>query len=173
MATTNILAPVDKQVKGLKKIEALVDSGAFDHVAPEGYITNYELKAGKSKGATYTVGSGHEIVNVGEQTTKVRAEEGDAWKVTWQITSVNRAILSVPRLTEEGCDVRFWKHKKGGKIMRPTGEVMKFRSKHGVYVLDLWVMDNPHGNSPPKKIQQGPPNARAAKSAAGFQRQGT
>ncbi len=67
MPTSLAIAPVNKYAKqGLKKVEAVVDSCAFDHVIPESCISNYTIKQGKSIGAMYTVGSGHEISHNGE-----------------------------------------------------------------------------------------------------------
>ena len=101
------VAPMAKETwKGLKKIEALVDSGSFDHVLPAGFVTNYPVRPSKAQGTKYTVGSGHEIENQGEQPTMVISEEGHQRRMVWQIIDVNRPILSVSRLTEEGDEVK-------------------------------------------------------------------
>ena len=160
-----------KEWDGLQKIEALVDSGAFDHVIGKSCVANYPIRPGKAKGSKYTVGSGHEIENQGEQPMIMKSQEGVKRRFVWQVTDVNRPILSVSRLTEDGDDVRFWKNRKGGRIIcGQTGQEMRFRSKHGVYVLDLWVMNNPDGNAPPG-IKQGVLK-RGPSKAEGFTRQG-
>ena len=87
-------------------------------MAPEDCIPNYPIRQG-SAGAVYTVGSGHEIQNKGEQPTIVQSMEGLIQQLVWQITAASRPILSVSRLTEDGCDVTFLKNKKGGNITFP------------------------------------------------------
>ena len=121
-----------------------------------------------------TVGNGHEILNEGERPARIVSREAAQRRIVWQITDVNRPILSGSRLTEDGDDVRFWKKKKGGTITCvKTGKKITFRSKNGVYVLDLWVMDNPAGNSPPPAIRKGEvAKSKAGENKPGFQRQG-
>ena len=49
---------------------------------------------------------------------------------------------------------------------------MSFKGKHGVYVLKLWVLDNPAGNAPHSPIKQGALKEKGRSKAAGFPRPG-
>ena len=123
-----------------KLIQAIVDSGAADHVMPDRLLPDHAVVEGEAKrqGVAYTTADGSKIPNLGEKKVAYKTFEGHSACSMFQIADVRRAFLSVPRLTASGHDVKF--QDKGGVISHPERqEVIHFKRQGGLYILDMWV----------------------------------
>ena len=134
------LFAVKKMFENHVKVKILVDSGAFESVAPPGLFegVRVEASAASKAGHCYTVADGGEIPCLGEQKIPVTTWEGHRCGLTFQVADVTKALLSVPQLTRTGHEVVF--HKTGGIIRHKTsGQEIRFKAEGGVYVLEVWV----------------------------------
>ena len=99
-----------------------------------------ETKVGEAsrREVQYEVANGECIDNLGEKQFNCVGEEGYERGMTAQVCDVNKALLSVRRLTQAGNRVVF--DADGGYIEHiETGEKMRMREQGGMYVLKLWV----------------------------------
>ncbi len=133
---------------GWSKLEFTVDSGATETVMGLAQLAKIRVRRSRtSHGALYEVANGGIIENEGERcfTGVSYRDERDAVGVsrvvTAQVTSVNKALLSVARLEAAGYEVKFGG--KGGSWIRDakTGEKMMLEKRRGSYILTLWVKD--------------------------------
>ena len=159
------MAPIGGQLNqndwgNYKFKEILIDSGAAEHVSAPGEFPDHIMMESKGSrmGLNYIAANGKPIPNLGEQKIQVTTGEGHLCGLKFQSADVNRPIMSVPRLTENGHNCVF--NKDGGTITYlKTGQKTHFYRKGGVYVLGVWVV--------PAK----PEKSAAAVAAAGFHRQ--
>ena len=129
-----------KQSEEWEELEMAVDSGASETVLPEEDLPSIELKEGeaKRKGVQYEVADGTLIPNLGEKSFVAVSEEGSLRKMRVQVCDVNKALLSVRRVTQAGNRVVF--EQDGGWIEdKRTGQRMWMKEKDGQYLLKLWV----------------------------------
>ena len=86
----------------------------------------------------YEVADGTLLPNLGEKRIEVIAEGGVRRKMVAQVCGVNKALLSVRRVTAAGNTVVF--RKDHGYIEEDkTGEKIWMKEKDGMYVVTLWV----------------------------------
>ena len=120
-----------------KGVRIIVDSGACDHVAPKNLIKGAKITKGKAFGENYVGADGGTFPNLGEQRLCLSiASAGTAAgsvACTFQLADISKPVLSVSKLTENGCDVRFTK--KGGIITTASGMRAPFQKRGGVYIL--------------------------------------
>ena len=102
-----------------------------DHAVVEGEATR--------QGVACTTADGGEIPNLGEKKVAYKTFEGHSACSMFQIADVRRALLSVPRLTASGHDVKF--QDEGCVISHPERkEAIHFKRQGGLYILDMWVV---------------------------------
>ena len=126
--------------KEYQKIQAIVDSGAAAHVMPAGLLPDHTAVEGEAKrqGVSYTTADGGEIPNLGEKAVAYKTFEGHSVRSVFQVADVRRPLLSVPRLTASGHDVKF--HDQGGVITHPDRKgAIGFKRRGGLFILDMWV----------------------------------
>ena len=117
-----------------------VDSGASESVLPEEELPSVRLTEGeaKRKGVKYEVADGTLIPNLGEKSFVAVSEEGSLRKMRVQVCDVNKALLSVRRVTQAGNRVIF--DVDGGWIEdTSTGQKKWMREKNGKHILKWWV----------------------------------
>ena len=137
-----------------EEIEMAVDSGASETVAPEDCLSSLALQEGeaKRKGVQYEVADGILIPNLGEKAFVAVGEEGSLRRMKVQVCDVNKALLSVRRVTQAGNRVVF--EENSGYIEDvQTGEKMWLKEKDGMYILKLWVRKD--GKAPSGFTRQG------------------
>jgi len=137
---------LEKGPAGWQRIEAMVDSGAVDSVAPAGLIGSYPLLEGSAAraGVRYLAADGGTLPNLGEQRVHVRTKEGHECGLTFQVADVQKPLIAVAQLTRAGNEVTMGD--AGGKVThRRTGRTIEFHKRNGVYMLDLWVKPGPEG----------------------------
>ena len=131
-----------------EEVEMAVDSGATETVVGESMLPGVETKPGDAsrRGVQYEVANGERIDNLGEKRFTCVGEEGYECNMKAQVCDVNKALLSVRRLTQAGNKVVF--DPKGGYIENmETGERMNMQEKGGMYVLKLWVQRSFQGQA--------------------------
>ena len=131
---------VKKTSKGEMTLEATMDSGASQSVAPPEAAPGFEVKEseGSRRGQRYVAASGDRIPNIGEQVIKFKTAEGKLSKIKWQNAPVTKPLLSVSHICDSGHEVKFTK--LGGVITNmKSGRTTAFRRKNNVYVLDMVI----------------------------------
>ena len=129
-----------QEENGWIKVEAAVDSGAADCVAPPELAGDYPIteSEGQKSGLSYVAATGERLANEGQKTIAVRTEGGMDTAMTFQMAAVNRPLCSVSRICERGNRVIFGE--KGGMIKNlRTGREIHFKRKNNVYTLEFWV----------------------------------
>ena len=125
---------------GWEEVELAVDSGASETVIGEHMVQSAELRDGiaSKRGVEYEVANGVRIPNLGEKRFVGTTDEGISRSLTAQVCSVNKALLSVSRLIQNGNRVVF--DSEGSYVEdKGTGEVMGLQEKHGMFMLRLWT----------------------------------
>ena len=121
-------------------LEMAVDSGAGETVVGEEMIGAVKAVPGEAqkKGVRYEVADGTLLENLGEKRFEVICEGGLKKRMVAQVCGVNKALLSVRRVTAAGNTVVF---KKGfGWIQEDaTGEKIWMEEKEGMYIVKWWV----------------------------------
>jgi hypothetical protein len=133
---------------GFTKVSATVDSGAAECVCGVNHFQSVNMVTGEDRahaGVEYVCADGGRIPNLGEKHVKGLTTDGLKLNVNFQVTPVDRPLISVGRLIKSGHKVEF--SPSGGTITHgKSGAVTPFRSENGVYVLDLWVPSLPGGS---------------------------
>ena len=120
-----------------KGVRIIVGSGACDHVAPKSLIKGAKSTKGKAYDENYVGADRGMFPNLGEQRLRLnisgKSTTAKSVAATFQLADIAKPVLSVSRLTENGCDVKFTS--KGGMSPTSSGMKMPFHRTGGVYVL--------------------------------------
>ena len=135
-------AKLKKRLQSMVKIKKgfTIDSGAADHVMPMGWLTWLVVvaSAGSRRGLHYVAASGTRIPNLGQQAVRFLTESGTWTTWTFQVAAINKPLVSVSKLVDDGWKVvfdeeaSFIKHKK-------TGRTIDIKRERGVFVVDVFV----------------------------------
>ena len=124
-------------------IEAAVDAGAVNSVAPASTGKHVPLveSEGSRRGQVYRSASGSCLPNKGQKSLAVVTNEGDEFRMTYQIADVTKPLMSVGAVTDAGDGTNYVVfHRDGGWISRPSsGTRTHFDRKDGVYMLQTWL----------------------------------
>ena len=133
-----LVAPVSSDTGG-RVIEAVVDSGAEDSVAPPGLFSEPVVPSPMSRaGRSYRAANGSAIPNLGQTVAHFRDPDGRLCGIPFQIAQVERPLIGVSRLTAAGCQVTF--QGDVGEILHvASGRRLPLTRRNGVYVLELRV----------------------------------
>ena len=137
------------QGRRLKCIEAVVDSGAEETVAPRGWFPSKPRTSAMSRaGACYRTASGAPVPNLGEQDVQFLTNEGYSAEIPFQLADIERPLIAVSALAKAGNTVELTED--GGTIThRATGKVTGIQRRGGTYVLRMWVpVDDVQGPFP-------------------------
>ena len=121
-----------KAASRCKGVKIIVDSGACDHVMPKDMVKNAPVKEGESFGVNYVGADGGTFPNLGEQKLCLTVNNTRV-ATTSQLADIKKPVLSVSKLTQNGCDVKF--NRGGGTIATASGARLAFKRYGGVYVL--------------------------------------
>lgn len=135
---------VDEEPKW-QKIEAVMDSGAADSVAPASLAPWVPVaeSPGSRRGQHYLSASGDRLPNQGQKKLQVLTEDGTPTTTTYQIADVTRPLCAVSRMCDQDNVVVFTK--EGGFVQSPTGQRTNFRRERNVYLLDTWIQEPMRG----------------------------
>ena len=127
-----------------ESIDMAVDSGAIETVLGENDVASVEVKEGLAykRGVKYEVANGTVIPNLGEKKFQGVTEEGVANSLTAQVCDVNKALLSVRKMTKAGNKVVF---DDGASYIenKASGQKIWMREENGMYILKVWVKRAP------------------------------
>ena len=132
---------------GWSEVVFTVDSGASETVMGMDSLESVPAVRGvaQQNGVKYECANGAIIENIGEKRfigTWFAGEQdgrGISRPMAAQVTSVNKALLSVTRLEEGGYEVHFGGSRNSYIRDRATGDTMWMEKQGSVYVLRLWV----------------------------------
>ena len=117
-----------------------VDSGASETVVSEDMIVTADIQEGQAsrRGVEYEVANGVRIPNLGEKKFIGVTNEGVKRKLVAQVCDVNKALLSVSRVTNSGSKVVF--DSSGSYIEdKNTGEKIHLEERNGMFMIRLWT----------------------------------
>jgi len=122
-----------------KILEAVLDSGAEESVAPFGFFEAPVVPSAMSRvGGKYRAANGTRIKNFGQQKVGFSSAEGHKCEMPFQVAEVERPLVSVAHLTSAGNQVIFEEH--GGSIVNnKTGKSIQFVRRGGVYIMTMNV----------------------------------
>ena len=131
-------AKLEKMVKGRKGLT--VDSGAADHVMPIDWLTWIVVTAsmGSIRGLHYVSASGNRLPNRGEQTVRFLTKDGTRASLLFQVAGINKPLVSVSRLIDEGWKVFF--DIEGSYLLHKASKrkIMMDRTR-GVFTVEAYV----------------------------------
>ena len=97
---------------------------------------------GARPGVKYEVADGSQIEHLGEKTFTAFTDTGSGHYMTAQVTEVNKALLSVSKLTGKGCRVVF---DEGNSYIenKASGKKIPLAIENGVYMMEMLVVPFP------------------------------
>ena len=132
-----------------EKLTLTVDSGASDTVVPPTVCRGAQLLTnGEKFGIEYEIADGSSIENLGERHCLMKTTEADSstnMEMRFQVVDVNKALLSVHRICQQGRKVLFAEDKIGGEggsailIGGDPNNRIPLRHSGGTYELDVWL----------------------------------
>ena len=123
-----------------EKLEAVVDSGAAESVAPSSMAPWVPVRPseGSTRGQCYMSASGAKLPNQGEKKFSMMTPEGNWAEATFQVADVTRPLCSVTKICDKGNRVVF--EGNGGYIENlETGVCTTFGRQNNVYVMEMWA----------------------------------
>ena len=130
------------------QIEVTVDSGACVTVMPVGICMGISILQNAQTRAEveYEVANGQTIPNLGERKCEVMTAGSSIPKrITFQVADVHKPLLSITGCADMGYDC--YLGKEGGSLRdRTTGEIIPLERKDSLYVVKMWVRQDPTVN---------------------------
>ena len=136
-------AAVDSRVKwnGCGRGEITVDSGAEESVWPMDWLTEQRMEEPDGGIKKFRAANGALMKHHGQKNVKFRMPntENDRPKsIKFQVTDVQKPLVSVARMVELGQVVQFGPRAEDNVIKNPkTGDVVRMRQTRGGYVMDV------------------------------------
>ena len=128
---------------GYRLVEAVLDSGAEESVAPPRLFLGPIAPSQMSQaGGSYRVANGQRVPNVGQQKVQFTLDDGQPANILFQIAEIERPLISASALAANGNSVVF-NHKGGAIIHDKTGRRTELHKRGGIYVLHMWVREDP------------------------------
>ena len=138
---THLLMPAG-EIKW-EKITLIVDSGASDVVVPPSVCAGALLHHTAKVGIKYEIANGGTLENLGERRCLLKTSETDtlesAFAMAFQVVDVNKALLSVHKVCEQGHSVLFEKDRGAILVGGDAKNRIEFRKVGGTYELDVWL----------------------------------
>ena len=138
---THLLMPAG-EIKW-EKITLIVDSGASDTVVPPSVCAGALLHHTAKVGIEYEIANGGTLENLGERRCLLKTSETDtlesAFAMAFQVVDVNKALLSVHKVCEQGHSVLFEKDRGAILVGGDAENRIEFRTVGGTYELDVWL----------------------------------
>ena len=149
-----LVAPVVNPSR-TRVIEAVVDSGAEESVAPPDLFNEEVVPSVMSReGRCYRAANGSPIENLGQMVVRFKDEGGRQCGIPFQVAAVDRPLISVSLLVAAGCRVTF--HEGEGEILHvASSRRLPLVRRNGVYVLELRV-STPEGQPGGRKLATTP-----------------
>ena len=147
---------MDESHTGWKKVTTVMDSGAWDSVAPPSVAPKVAIEESPKsrRGSCYVTASAGRLPNMGQKALNAWTSEWKDVNVLYQIAEVSRPLTSVSATCDKGNVVVYTS--QGGFIQNcETGERTHFERNGGIYELDLWMRDEDNlGSSVPSSFHR-------------------
>jgi hypothetical protein len=135
------MSVVPETWQGFVCVETILDSGAGECVCGPDHFVNTKIVADAGRNsvhAEYVTADGGRLYNFGEKAVTGQTGDGERLSILFQVTSVDKPLIAVSKLTAAGHHVHF--EKNGGVVTHgSTGRSTAFEKKNGVYILKIWV----------------------------------
>ena len=117
-----------------------VDSGAADHVMPAGWLWFLRVRpsAGSKSGLHYVAANNARLPNQGQSRLKFMSAEGTVASILFQIAAINKPLVSVSKLIDEGYEVIFTLA-ESYILHRETGKRILLKRERGVFIIDAYA----------------------------------
>ena len=116
-------------------VEAVIDSGAEESVAPPGLFPGRVVPSAMSRaGGKYRAANDARIPNLGQLRVSFATREGHRCGLPFQIAAVERPLIAVSQLAAAGNTVTLLKD-HGTVRHDATGRELRLQRKGGVYTL--------------------------------------
>ena len=137
---------IKRKIAGMPKIRRgfTVDSGAADHVMFPGWFIGMIIvqSIGLIRLLMYVAANGAKIPNKGQTVVDFMSGEGTWAKFIFQIAAINKPLVSVSKLVEDGYRVIF-DDDESYILQKKTGNIITMRKEQGVFVIDAYVTKKP------------------------------
>ena len=128
-----------------EEVELYADPGACDNVMPRKMGERIPIVPSEQskQNVLYEVANSQTIPNLGERKLLMWPENSESPKrIAMQVADVHKALLSLSRCADMGYESRFGKW-AGALIHADTGEVIPLIRKGNLYVLKVWIRQDP------------------------------
>ena len=117
-----------------------VDSGAADHVMPAGWLSFLRVRpsAGSRSGLHYVAANNARLPNQGQSRLKLMSADGVIASILFQIAAINKPLVSVSKLVDEGYEVIFTLA-ESYILHREIGKKILMKRERGVFIIDAYA----------------------------------
>ena len=117
-----------------------VDSGAADHVMPAGWLSFLRIRpsAGSKSGLHYVAANNARMPNQGQSRLKFMSSEGTVASILFQIAAINKPLVSVSKLIDEGHEVIF-RQAESFILHKESGKNILLKRERGVFIIDAFA----------------------------------
>ena len=137
------IGPVDKQVCVVTS-EVTVDSAVEESVCPKSWGDHFGLVPSKpGEHMTFINANGGRIAHHGSRKVIVNSTTGQQLSMNFQVTDVQKPLLAVSRLIEQGNVVQFGKRPGHSYIQNlETGDKLLLERRHNSWVIPGKLADS-------------------------------
>ncbi len=138
-----------------RTIKVAVDSGAGDHVAARALVGRRVVpSAGSRNGRYFVAANGDKIRNEGQATLMMtETSAGRTVSSTFQVADVTRALFSVSKMCDEGCEVHFTASE--GVVTKNGVVIARFPRENGLYVAEMTILNDEQDDEAAPFTRQG------------------
>ena len=132
-----------------------LSSSAGDHVAGRDQVGKNSARPSLASehGCHFVDAGGNRIQNQGESQLHMLEPGGKTTKSTFQVADVTRALYSVSKICDDGCEVYFTATE--AVITKNDVVVTRFVREGGLYVAEMQIKDEPGNGEASPFIGQG------------------
>ena len=117
-----------------------IDSGAADHVMPAGWLWFLRVRPspGSRSGLHYVAANNARLPNLGQSRLRFMSAEGTIASILFQIAAINKPLVSVSKLVDEGYEVIFT-NAESYILHRETGKKILMKRERGVFIIEAFA----------------------------------
>jgi hypothetical protein len=142
-------------VKVPRAVKICLDSGAGDHVAGPDQVGSRSIlpSRGSVDDAHFIAANGERIRNQGQSQLRMLEPGGKTIKSTFQVADVPRALYSVSKICDDGCEVHFAATEA---VVTKNGQVVtKFGREGGLCCVEMQIREDPDNGDASPFVGQG------------------
>ena len=122
------------------RIRTIVDSGAAQTVVPPSMAPGVTIEESEmsKRGQSFTAANAGNNLNHGQQSLRITTNEWKAGRTLAQVGDVNRPLMAVSQVCDQGNYVLFTS--QGGSVLiLYDGEWIDFDRVHDTYMMEWWM----------------------------------